>query len=288
MKDVMIRDSKGRFVNVKGVLNPFYGKKHTLEARRKMSINHWSKRGISPWNKGLSKETNVILRKVSEKVSHTLQTKRFGGKNIIQPSYALGYFSGLVLGDGYVDTKCIYVNSTKMELIKLFSNAAKDIHPSLRPIIDSRVVTRTFPNGKKRTDIQYRCRVYSKLLAKFLKQYKLDDYKWCIPEIFSNKESKLGFLRGIYDAEGCVTRTIKNNWRGIRIIISSKHKENLEQVQKILQEFGIVAYIQNGDKCYNLTIASKENVIKFYKKINFGLERKAKKLKELIGEYYGG
>jgi len=54
-KEKMSKSHKALNIDVNGERNPFYGKEHTEESRRKMSV---SLKGKTPWNKGI--KTNVI------------------------------------------------------------------------------------------------------------------------------------------------------------------------------------------------------------------------------------
>lgn len=56
--------------NIIGNKNPMYDKKHTDETRKKMRENHWSKKGLKPWNFGLTKETNEQLARISIKMKN--------------------------------------------------------------------------------------------------------------------------------------------------------------------------------------------------------------------------
>lgn len=58
--------------------NPFKGKCHTLETR---AILANKKRGTVSWNKGLTKETNSIVKKYGEAVSKAKMGKHAGDKN---------------------------------------------------------------------------------------------------------------------------------------------------------------------------------------------------------------
>lgn len=62
--------------NIKVKRNHFYGKKHTKVTRKKMSDNHWSKKGISSWCKGLTKETDERLKMHSEKIKEQYKSGR--------------------------------------------------------------------------------------------------------------------------------------------------------------------------------------------------------------------
>ncbi|MBA7658953.1 hypothetical protein ES703_66916 [subsurface metagenome] len=62
----------------KGEQNPFYGKYHSEETKRKMSKSNL---GQDPWNKGLSKETDPRVQKLSKAVSGKNNSHWRGGKS---------------------------------------------------------------------------------------------------------------------------------------------------------------------------------------------------------------
>ncbi|HNS71653.1 MAG TPA: NUMOD3 domain-containing DNA-binding protein, partial [bacterium] len=64
--------SKNYFFDNEGEKNPMYGRKHSEESKKKNSNSHLGKKA---WNKGLTKETNEIIRTYSEKlkVPHSLE-----------------------------------------------------------------------------------------------------------------------------------------------------------------------------------------------------------------------
>jgi hypothetical protein len=63
-----IEFGKHQSKNMLGKDNPYYGKKHSIETRRKMSE---SKKGLhnNSWNTGLTKNTSEKLKNVGEKIS---------------------------------------------------------------------------------------------------------------------------------------------------------------------------------------------------------------------------
>ncbi|MGX7134079.1 NUMOD3 domain-containing DNA-binding protein [Enterococcus thailandicus] len=58
-----------------GALNPFFGKKHTIESRQKMSLSH---KGQSPWNKG---RNNVYSDETLEKMSLSKKGKKISDEH---------------------------------------------------------------------------------------------------------------------------------------------------------------------------------------------------------------
>jgi len=196
----------------------------------------------------------------------------------------LGYFCGLVLGDGFIckprkSSGFLGVGSTKQELIDLFCNSAKKL--GFNVSISHRIQKRKFPCGTTKTDTQLNARVYSEVVYQLLRPFKKSDYFWDIPSFLISQEAKIGFLQGIFDAEGSVAKD------GLTIILSSKHRENLEQVSKILREFGINSKIYTSAKCEMsfLKISRVDNRILFARLIGFRLERKQSRIRLTLKRY---
>jgi DNA-binding transcriptional regulator YiaG len=155
----------------------------------------------------------------------------------LESTKELGYFCGLVIGDGFLwlnknsHNYQICIESTKEKIVQVFCEIAKKL--GLNPLgIYTREKTRKFPNGKIRTDINYAAIVNSKILFNALRPCKQENYHWTIPKFLTTKESLFGFLGGIFDAEGSCTST--------SIMIASKHNENLIQIKNLLRELGFI------------------------------------------------
>ena len=197
-----------------------YMKRHKISARHN---------GFTPWNKGkhgvFSKDALCRMSEANIK------------KIDLTPTKELGYFCGLVIGDGslYHSKRTrnynISLESTKKEIVEVFCKVAKKL--GLNPLgIYTRKKTRKFPNGSIRTDLMKLAMVSSKVLYDALRPYKQKDYHWDIPKFLTTKESLFGFLGGIFDAEGSRSTT--------GLSIDSKHKENLAKLKDLLQELGFI------------------------------------------------
>lgn len=111
----------------KGENNPFYGKYHSEEAKKKMMENHWSKKGKLPWAKGLTKKTDERLRKAGKKESETLKRLYKEGilhswnkKNIIQRKclFCDNIFSiGESSGKKYCSLSCFNKSQVKYKIV---------------------------------------------------------------------------------------------------------------------------------------------------------------------------
>lgn len=162
------------------------------------------------------------------------------------PTKELGYFCGLVIGDGslYFSKRTrnynICLESTKKEIVEIFCKSAKKL--GLNPLgIYTREKTRKFPDGSIRTDLTKAALVSSKILYDALKPYKQNDFKWEIPKFLTTEESLFGFVGGIFDAEGNIAEN--------GIAISSKHDENLINLKRVFKKLGFIygkILVKNG------------------------------------------
>lgn len=203
----------------------------------------------------------------------------------LYPTQSVGYLCGLILGDGFIiKTKrrnyWICLETTKLDFRDFFKEAVKVAFPNLHCYLSERVKKRKFPNGSVRTNLTYLVRVDSKQLYQALCPYKRKDHHWTVPRFLSTKKSKIGFLKGIYDAEGGVAKKFINNKGNGTIGLGSKHKQNLIPVAKLLKNLDIESrmYKDKASNCYRLCIIRKKSKILFKKLINFRLEHKRKAL----------
>lgn len=187
--------------------------------------------------------------------------------NSLEPTRQLGYFCGLVLGDGTVFCKNshhrISIKSTKTQILEQFEKYAKLF--GLRPYWFTDVETRKFPNGTVRTDRMWMVSVSSKVLSEALKQCKKEDYFFHIPVFLNTKESLWGFIEGFFDAEGSVHYDVRLKNGICSLSVSSKHRQNLSPIQQLLFEFGIrsVIYAMKGAKCFTLQIHRRKDIERF-------------------------
>jgi len=203
----------------------------------------------------------------------------------IIPSKDLGYFCGLVIGDGYLTCRNrnyrIGIESSNVQLINLFCLTAKRICSLLHPFTYKRKKLRKFPKGYTYNGITIVGGLDSKLLYQILKPYKLQDYYFKIPNFLRTKESIVGFLQGIFDAEGSVDVRKSNS----HVSLTSKHKSNLLKIQRLLQHLGIEAKIYSDINSCTLYIQRKQSLKIFKRLVNFRLNYKKEALKNAINSY---
>lgn len=201
------------------------------------------------------------------------------------PDFLIGHFLGLVIGDGWVNkTKSrnyvIAMETTREDYANLFSRIIRKRFPSLRIFSYRRTKTRRFPDGRLTSSPSIMTWVNCKQLFLVLRPCKLQDFHWIVPEmILQSKEAIRGFLRGIFDAEGCVDVSTRC------IALISKHRENLQQIHQLLLEFGIPSHLQKSRN--ELRVTSRGNCILFQKEIGFGYFPKRRKLAKICKVKYG-
>lgn len=226
------------------------------------SIQTWRKRNnLSPNGKKLSKDKEKQRHKLYQqglddsqiaeivgitregikcwrKKNNLSPNKKSGGQEIqinLPSSWELGYLVGLVAGDGYIYNKYYFYKlrfaSTLPEFINHIEKLLKNLFPQLSTVRsscyrDSNIFGRIYLNRK-----MYTIELTSKQLYHFLVQYKQKGDRWLVP--FNQSEAfQLGFIGGVIDADGTVTKYL------VRIV--NIHKQNLEQVQRLLRQLGYI------------------------------------------------
>lgn len=199
----------------------------------------------------------------------------------LKPTKNLGYFCGLVIGDGSIKhakktrNYRIRVCSTKTELIKVFKFSANKLGLKVHKWMTE--TETVFSSGKVK---QYFACVDSKILYEKLNPYKLDNQKFDIPQFLTTDESRKGFLSGFFDAEGGTS--------GKEVRADSKWRSNLEKIRHLLNKYGISATIyprpRENPTRYRIRIFRIDSVKKFHKLIGFSLERKRENLRRIINK----
>ena len=182
------------------------------------------------------------------------------------------------IGDG-----CVYKNKhdyiIKYEVIdkELLDSFEKD----MLKVYGLSLTKGSNPSGKTGKLIPY-VKLRSKLVYEDLLKYSTyfsKDWKIYSKILTSSKEIKREFLKSFFDDEGSIFEI--NNRPILRLY--SINLEGLKQIQNMLLEFDIKVKEQAGyglkRNVYALVIKDLEL---FYKEIGFNLERKQKKLRELI------
>jgi len=207
----------------------------------------------------------------------------------LSPTDNLGYFTGLMFGDGCIcyqnaeRTKNydMRVFTTDQQLATAFINSCKKFG------LNTTVQQSNFKGikwGRYYDQNNIIVSVYSKILFDFLCPYKKANSAWIYPENYKSEEFVKGFLRGIYDAEGSVSG---HGGKNIRIDFCQKFSENVLKVKELLSQLGIQSnfYAGKGRNIAKLAIYKKEYIEKYAKTIGFSMPRKTGKLNLLIGGY---
>lgn len=207
----------------------------------------------------------------------------------LTPNKDLGYILGLIIGDGWiVHTKAnnylIGLESTNKQYVL---HAAKCFHkafPKIYSKIQERVKTRPFPNGAVLTSKSWTLIANSKTLFGVLRSAKLRDFHFAIPSVLTTISSKVGFISGLFDADGGVSRYAerRSQWA---IFLVSKHHENLELIRSLLAQFRISSKLYGDERNNKFELRIRERVSKarFCKIIGFRLKSKQNKLESLLG-----
>jgi len=194
----------------------------------------------------------------------------------------LGYFCGLVLGDGCLQltgkapnkSKRIGFYSTDPDLIQLFSEAGKTILPEGH----LGGTWRRKSSGFRVTKPLRQVWVYSRELYDLLKPWRQPHTGWQIPSFLTSPESIKGFLQGIFDTDGGITygKVAK------AVKLTCKSEASLNQVAEVLHHYGIRSYVNKNGNSFNLTIKGCAAINKFASCIGFRLPRKKDKLLSLV------
>lgn len=195
--------------------------------------------------------------------THELEKRRIESL-IEKPTKDFGYFCGLIAGDGGLSYTADYyritLNTSKEELIYSFRQLVNNLFPFL-------YIYQVQSVGCQKLNI------HCKPLYQILKKYKPKPYRWFIPE-FLNGESLIGFLQGIFDTDG----NAPDRHPHIPLQLSSKFKENLIPIAKILRNWGIELSVVQSGNGWAVRIFGKYNHEKFRRKIGFRLSEKGQKL----------
>lgn len=234
--------------------------------------------------KRISKEENVLRlelyrqgysdREIAEKVGITQQgvyrwrvrndlpanKKQGRQKRIINltPSWELGYFIGIIAGDGslnkYSRAYTIRVASTSKDYINTIKSIIDKLFDNIKPNLSSFNIKAKLPSGKIVFSKCYAISLCSKELYNFLKKYKPRKFTW-IPPYDQPDIVKYGFLGGIIDSDGSISRE--------KVVISSKSKKSLISLRNFLIDLGFIygklSINKNSNGIYTLNIYGREN-----------------------------
>ena len=300
--------------NFKGKKNPFYGRKHSDESKRKISLSH---KGQIPWNKGkvgIYSEETLLKMKRQKSMEHKRRLslsrlekfRRIASERILKFNYdisvdgrkrvAFGEILGTIPSDGYLGF------TTENDLVN-YMLASKD-KEFIERISEAFAVFGVKARTHRRNTGLWYIEVSRRWFDGFLPYLEKEGYNW----IYSRKvldspfkDFKTAIIRSFADAEGTATCTVKNGkYYSRHIAIYNKSQKLLSQIRLMLSSFGILSHIHlnrrarttnigkqtvNFPTVYNLTISNHRNLDLFYKSIGFGISRKKEKLIEMLNSY---
>lgn len=253
--------NKERSVKYKGVGNPFYNKKHTVESIEKQSI---------------IKKGKHISTKTEFKKGHNLNDinnpPNFSLLKLMDNSYESFYWLGFILADGsFYKTRFEFSLQEKdLDCLKSFC-----LYIGNSPIYKKGNSYRTFFNNKIAN--KEFCEVYD---IKDRKTYNAPSFELFYDKYTDNQLYALLF--GLIDGDGCIY--VNNN---IKIIGITFHKNWYEFYKKLFARLNIYCNFANiKDKnIMTLAVCRKQEIHNLYEnliKLNINyLERKWKKVEKI-------
>lgn len=223
-----------------------------------MTVKH-----LSPWNKGFTKETHTSVRKISETIKRRkiynfaewhkrmlCQGKFLSAPRKLKKTKELAELIGVILGDGNIHkfprTECLTIvsNAKNRGFIKHYSTLVEKIfkkEPSLSKLYKGAI----------------RIKLYQKYISKSLKiptgarkDLELPAPAW----ILNNNDFLIGYLRGLYEAEGsfCVHKPTSTH----KLLFCNKNKSLRYNVFEGMKKLGLHPHTTR----YNVQISRKEEV----------------------------
>ena len=227
----------------------------------------------SNWNKGLTKETNLSVRKISETMRRRkidnfyVWREKMKALGKIKSAYPplekngdLAELIGVVLGDGHI---CVYPRSEELRLIsnsnnpdfiKRYAQLMEGVFQKKPYIIPSKSANFT-KIGFYEKYIEERLGVPSG--ARKNLDIKVPDW------IFKNEKFIVRYLRGLYEAEGsfCVHKPTST----YKFLFSNRNESMLKNVHDLMQLLGFHPHTSQ----YQIQISRKEEVYSAIKVLGF-------------------
>jgi len=234
-------------------------------------INNYKKMTHTEIGKKLNKSQYAVRTK-----AHRLELKK-RIRYYIQPHHKrittnLSYILGAIKGDGCIHDKrkSIFFGVIDKDFILNFKKAVEEQFG-----IDIRIGIKKYK--KKEYQDEYTTGIYKADIYRFIKDFDLNKI------LKASKPIKCAFLRGIYDAEGCII--MGKNKIPSRITFTNTDKLLIIFIEKLLNSFNIEYKIQETipknrkHKTKQIILISrKENLIKFANNIGFSIKRKQDRL----------
>ncbi len=228
---------------------------------------------------------------------HILNRKGgFGTKG----SISLGRTLGWLVGDGH------FVESTKRAALSFFGEE-QNLAPMFAEYVDQMVAPLTvgdkgsYPVSAISIKGRNESRITSERLYKIAAEMGLTEEKLQVPEnvLRGSENMQRGFLQALFSADGTVSGNLE---KGVNVRLTSVSSELLEDIQRLLLNFGIASKIyrnrrdaskrmlpdgKGGSKeydcqAYHELSISKQNIHGFVEEIGFLQRAKQNKLKDLL------
>jgi len=211
----------------------------------------------------------------SEKCNHQKLPNKPNIPSFLTP--ALSQVFGYLVGDGGLSKRRIEATDKDRNNLLFYKN-----------LIKKELKLRCFIKNYDRQRLVINSTFLSRYFNKFFPELFTNSYQRKIPKIIqkSKQECIGGFIRGLFDAEGCV------NAEGVKI--TSQSKELIQVLQMLFLRFGIVTnYFEEkrtthfGKNYYKilvhgLKITDRESLKVFKSKVNFSSQAKSKNLSLLF------
>ena len=231
-------------------------------------------KGIIPWNKGTNglckpnktsfKKGHKFSKKIEEKRKETI-FNRLSIKPNLKFNENLAYILGIIKGDG-----CININKyTKGHIVIVHTidkSLANNFYDSLKKLNLNPYMCLVPPRNGISKKNQYRIQAVSKKFCLWYNSLSLNKIK----KLLDNRKKIIAFLKGFYEAEGCLCKQIKNKKR-LRITLTHTDIKLLKLTKNLANKLNF-NFILNGPYDpsgfgkklrYNFTINKQEEVKRF-------------------------
>jgi ribonucleoside-diphosphate reductase alpha chain len=216
----------------------------------------------------------------------------------------LGKIHGWLVGDGYINTDgrgsvCLCFWGTERVLAHDFAKAIDTLvsHPS----VNQR--SRTYHVGIVDIADRNECRVESTRMLQLIDKALLSEKLQVPPSVLrGSRDMQKGFLSALFTADGCA---LGEQEKGVSIRLTSASQTLLENVQRLLLNFGIGSQIYKNRrsagerllpdskggyapyqcKAYHEVVISGSNLALFTQKIGFLVEEKQGKMENALANY---
>jgi hypothetical protein len=198
------------------------------------------------WSKGLTKENNPSVKKISETMrlrkidNFAIWREKMRKEGKIKSTYPafekdgdLAELIGVTLGDGHI---CVYPRTEELRIIsnaknsgfvKRYANIIEKVFKKKAYIVHS--------NQSKSTKIG----IYEKFVSKRLEVSSgaRGDLEIKVPGwILKNKDYIVRYLRGLYEAEGCLC--VHKSTYTYKFLFSNRNVSMLDNVEMLLKKLG--------------------------------------------------